>query len=111
MKVAILAVGRLKAGPERELFERYLERAEAAGRRLGLSFASHEFPESRAGSAEARKDQEAAAILARSPPDTVLIALDEHGSALDSAAFAKRLGVWRDGGRSNLAVVIGGPDG
>jgi len=26
MKIAILAVGRLKAGPERDLFERYLDR-------------------------------------------------------------------------------------
>jgi 23S rRNA (pseudouridine1915-N3)-methyltransferase len=111
MKIAILAVGRLKAGPERELSERYFDRAEAAGRRLGLSFTAHEFPESRAGSAEARKDQEAAAILARSPPDAVLIVLDERGSALDSAAFAKRLGAWRDGGKSEVTVVIGGPDG
>ena len=67
MKIAILAVGRLKAGPERDLFERYLERAAAAGRRLGLSCALNEFPESRAAGAEARKDQEAELILAKSP--------------------------------------------
>jgi 23S rRNA (pseudouridine1915-N3)-methyltransferase len=111
MKIAILAVGRLKAGPERDLFERYLDRAAAAGRRLGLSFALNEFPESRAGSAEARKDQEAEVILTKSPRDQVLIALDERGAALDSAAFAKRLRTWRDGGKGDVAVAIGGPDG
>jgi len=111
MKIAILAVGRLKAGPERDLFERYIDRAAAAGRRLGLSFALNEFPESRAAGAEARKDQEAEVILAKSPRDAVLIALDERGTALDSMAFAERLRVWRDGGKGDVTVVIGGPDG
>ena len=91
MKIAILAVGRLKAGPERELFGRYHDRAAAAGRGTGLAFALSEFPESRASSGDARKDQEAAVILARMPRDAVLIALDERGTTLDSAAFAERL--------------------
>src|SRR5579871_4946167 len=111
MKIAILAVGRLKAGPERELFERYHDRAAAAGRRLGLAFTLSELAESRAGSAETRKDQEAEAILARTPHDAMLIALDERGTPLDSQAFAERLRSWRDGGRSDVAIVIGGADG
>ena len=35
MRVIIAAVGRLKAGPERELSVRYSERAAAGGRRIG----------------------------------------------------------------------------
>jgi 23S rRNA (pseudouridine1915-N3)-methyltransferase len=111
VRIAILAIGRLKAGPERDLFERYRERAAATGRRLGLSFDLAEVAESRAGSAEARKDQEATAILAKTPRDGVLIALDEHGTSLGSAAFSERLRNWRDSGKADVVVAIGGPDG
>jgi 23S rRNA (pseudouridine1915-N3)-methyltransferase len=111
MKIAIIAVGRLKAGPERDLCGRYLDRAAAAGRRLGFTFATSELPESRAGSSDARKDQEAAAILGKSAPGAVVIALDERGTALDSAGFAERLRRWRDGGKGEISIIIGGPDG
>ena len=82
-----------------------------AARRLSLSFALHEFPESRAGSSEARKDEEAGALLARSPRDAVIVALDERGTTLGSGAFAERLRAWRDGGKGDVSIVIGGPDG
>ena len=36
MRVVVAAVGRLKAGPDRELAERYRDRAVKAGRALGL---------------------------------------------------------------------------
>ncbi|MFJ5489379.1 23S rRNA (pseudouridine(1915)-N(3))-methyltransferase RlmH, partial [Hansschlegelia beijingensis] len=36
MRLVIAAVGRLKAGPERELVARYVERAGQLGRSLGL---------------------------------------------------------------------------
>ncbi len=111
MKVAIVAVGRLKAGPEREILERFLKRAEAAGRRLGLSFSLRELPESRAASPAARKDQEATALLAAVPADAVLIALDETGKSIASEAFATRIATWRDGGKEEVVLIIGGPDG
>ncbi|CAN5304457.1 23S rRNA (pseudouridine(1915)-N(3))-methyltransferase RlmH [soil metagenome] len=111
MNVTIAAVGRLKAGPERELLERYLDRAEKAGKRLGLSFAVREFPESRAAAAGTRKFEEAAAMLAALPAGAVLVALDESGSGLDSRTIAARIGKWRDGGIGELVLAIGGPDG
>ena len=40
----------------------------------------------------------------------VLVALDERGELETSAAFAERLGTWRDAGRS-LTFLIGGADG
>ena len=92
MQMTIAAIGRMKAGPERELAERYVDRVNKAGRRLGLSLAVREFPESRAGSAAARKDQEAAALLAALAAGAVLVALDESGKNLDSRAFAGQLG-------------------
>ena len=111
MRITIAAVGRLKAGPERELLDRYLDRAGKAGRSLGLSFAVREFPESRAASAATRKTDEAASVLAAVPAGAILVALDEDGSILDSRGFAGRIGKWRDGGTADLVLAIGGPDG
>jgi 23S rRNA (pseudouridine1915-N3)-methyltransferase len=111
MLITIAAVGKLKAGPERELFDRYVARATAAGRGLGLTFAVREFTESRAASAPARKDQEAESLLGMLTPGAALVALDEGGGNLDSRAFAERLARWRDQGTGSLVMAIGGPDG
>ena len=37
--------------------------------------------------------------------------LDEHGQALDSRAFAERLGKCRDQGSEEIVFAIGGADG
>ena len=111
MRIIIAAIGRLKAGPERELFDRFVERATAAGRRLGLSLVIREFPESRAATAALRQDQEAAALLQAFPARAVLVALDEKGRALTSAGFAERLAKWRDSGVEDLVFALGGADG
>ena len=45
-------------------------------------------------------------------PDRVTVrALDEHGKALDSAAFAGQLGRWREESIANVVFLIGGADG
>ncbi len=112
MRVSILAVGRMKQGPERELVARYLDRAIASGKPLGLTgFAVTELAESRAGSAASRKTEEARALTAQLPAGGVVIALDEHGKTIGSEDFAKRLGRWRDDGKQALSFVIGGADG
>ena len=41
----------------------------------------------------------------------MLVALDEHGKSIDSATFARQLGLWRDQGIANTIFVIGGADG
>jgi 23S rRNA (pseudouridine1915-N3)-methyltransferase len=111
MKVTIAAVGRLKAGAERELADRYRERAAAAGRRLGLTFGQIEIAESRAGDAGLRKEQEADALLAGLSPGAVIVALDETGRGLTSRDFAERIEKWRDSGIGEVCLAIGGPDG
>jgi 23S rRNA (pseudouridine1915-N3)-methyltransferase len=101
----------MKQGPERELVARYLDRAVAAGKPLGLTgFSVTELAESRAGSAPARKAEEARAIHEHLSGH-VRIALDEHGRTLGSEDFAKRLTRWRDDGKPALGFVIGGADG
>jgi 23S rRNA (pseudouridine1915-N3)-methyltransferase len=112
MKIGIVAVGRLKAGPERDLADRYAERFAQSGRALALTGpAITEIPESAARSAAERNHQEGEAILAAVDPETILIALDERGRTMGSEAFAARLSQWRDGGRKSLTFVIGGADG
>ena len=37
MRLLIAAVGKLKQGPERDLFAHYVERAETMGRKVGLT--------------------------------------------------------------------------
>lgn len=111
LRVMLVGVGRLKAGPERTLAERYLERAVAAGRAIGLGVEMRDIVESRARRAEDRKAEEAGAIRALLPPDAVLLALDETGKATDSAGFAQLVGARRDDGTPALGLVIGGADG
>lgn len=111
MRIAIAAVGRMKSGPERELVSRYLDRATASGRPLALTgFEVTELNESRAGSAAARKVEEARGLRA-ALPEGILVTLDERGKALGSEAFAGLLKRWRDDGRPAVSFVIGGADG
>lgn len=112
MKVAIAAVGRLKAGPERALTERYLERAARAGPAIGLTgFGVVEVAEGRAGNIGVRRDEEAAALAASLPKSAAVVLLDEDGAIWPSRRFADQVARWRDDGRSDLVLAIGGPDG
>lgn len=112
MRLLIAAVGKLKQGPERELFAHYLGRAEAAGRSLHLSpLGVIEVAESKTATPSAREQAEAEALLAKIPSTHRFIALDRQGEALSSEAFAALLAKLRDGGVEGLAFVIGGADG
>lgn len=111
MQPVILAIGRLKDGPERALVERYRQRFDALAGSVGLArLESSEIPESRARRAPDRMREEGAAILARAGSGVVL-AFDERGRSLSSDEFAARIGTWRAERRARLAVLIGGPDG
>ena len=56
----IVAVGRLKRGPERELCEKYLNQFAKTGSFSGFSFDGvREIPESRAANAQSRRREEA----------------------------------------------------
>lgn len=111
MKLVLAAVGRLKAGPERELFDRYAKRAADLAPRVGVSVNFREFEESRARSVEERRAAEARALISAAGAGAFVCALDERGSAASSAGWAAEIGRVRDEGRPAYAVVIGGPDG
>lgn len=112
MRVILAAVGRLKDGGERELFERYHTRFDQAGRALSLGpMTLAELPESRAAEPALRKADESARLMKAASTASVIIALDETGRQETSAAFARRLAQWRDEGAGTIAFLIGGPDG
>ena len=104
MRLHIVAVGKLKAGPHLALARHYAER-------LAWPLAVREVEEKRPLPAAELKEREGALLLAAVPAGAVLIALDEHGRSLTSPAFAQKLAQWRDGGITDLAFVIGGADG
>src|SRR5262245_65101186 len=112
MRVMIAAVGRLKAGPERELAERYLKRTAQAGRSVGLTdFDVIEIRESRADNAERRMLEESIAIANVIPERAVVVILDERGESVGSASFAGLLKTWREETRPAVVFIIGGADG
>jgi 23S rRNA (pseudouridine1915-N3)-methyltransferase len=112
MRILVIAVGRLKQGPERELAERYRKRFDDIGRRLGFrGLDIHEIAESRARDASLRLAAEAQAILASIPERSVLVTLDERGDNIDSLGLSRHLGRFRDQSVANTVFVIGGADG
>src|ERR1700709_1797749 len=112
MRLLVISIGRLKQGPERELAERYRERFDDIGRKQGFrGLAVHEISESRARDPAARKSEEASPISAAIPDKSVIVALNERGDNVDSAAFARHLGRWRDDSIANTIFGIGGADG
>lgn len=112
MRLILAAIGRLKDGAERDLYERYAERLAASGRALAIGpLALAELPESRAQTADLRKADEAQRLLAAAKPAEARIVLTETGKSLTSEAFARLLAQHRDNGVSALALLIGGPDG
>lgn len=112
MKIVVIAIGRMKAGPERDLLRRYIERAEVTARGVGLTgIQLIEIDESRARASDQRKREEAVGIRAKCPENAAVMFLDESGASLSSEAFALEVGRARDAVTPAMAFVIGGPDG
>lgn len=108
MRVHLLAVGRMRSGPERALVDDYVTRFDRTGRALGLGpLVEHEVEDKRGGGMEAEGE-----LLARAlPAGALLVTMDERGRVMSSPEFAAMLARWRDGGRQDVAFVIGGADG
>ncbi|WP_340108026.1 23S rRNA (pseudouridine(1915)-N(3))-methyltransferase RlmH [Pikeienuella sp. HZG-20] len=105
MRIAILAIGRRKGGPEAMLVKDYLARFDAAGRGLGLGPARLLEIEDRKRAGESRL------LLEAVPDGAFIVALDERGKTMTSRGFAKLIAVKRDESRRDMAFLIGGADG
>jgi 23S rRNA (pseudouridine1915-N3)-methyltransferase len=87
----ILARGKIGRSSEAELVERYLKR-------IAWPTKVTELPD-RGGT------------IPPASPNSVTIALDERGEAMNSMALAKKLEGWRDGGKREARFLIGAADG
>ena len=91
MLLHIVARGRIGRSAEAELVERYLRRIAWPTRITELPDAGGRTPEV--------------------SPHARTVALDERGELLGSAAFADRLGQWRDAGVRETRFLLGAADG
>jgi len=104
MRVLVLAIGKCGKSPEKDLIERYKTR-------LPWKLEIRELAEKRGGSADDCKEKEADLILAAIPDGAKVVALDERGKTLSSAALASTVSDWQNQSISTLVFIIGGADG
>ena len=108
MRIKIVALGRLKSGPELALVEDYSSRFDKLGKGLGIGpLAIIELDDRKGGGKTGETDR----ILRAISDDTYAIALDERGIQMGSLRFAQLMSQSRDYGHKTLAFVIGGADG
>ena len=98
----LIAIGRLRDGPEYKLFERY-------NARLRPRMSVTELPEQR-GTALVIRRREAAELLEALPKQAFVVALDLGGQVLDSVSFSQRLDHWSGLART-VCFLIGGAEG
>lgn len=112
MRFTLSCIGKMKPGAEKDLLDRYLDRARKTGRGLGVSDISiSELPESRAQRSEDRKAEEARGLLGSVSGAARFVVLDENGKNLTSPDFSRRLENWKDEGVPDVVFAIGGADG
>jgi len=87
----IVARGKIGRSPEAELVERYLKRISWPTRVTELPDRGGKMPEL--------------------PANSITVVLDERGTPLSSTELAKKIEVWRDGGKREARFLIGAADG
>ncbi len=102
--ITIGAVGKLKRGPLRDVFDGY------AGR-LRWPLKVHEIDPSKAATAALRREAEAQQLVRTLDRHATVVALDEGGQNLASEALAHKIEQWQVEARTPIAFAIGGADG
>jgi 23S rRNA (pseudouridine1915-N3)-methyltransferase len=112
MRILVAAIGRLRKRAERELVERYADRARRSGRALGFSGPDIvELDEGREANLKLRQKSEGEKLIATVPAGGRRIVLDEGGQSLSTRELGALLARWRDDGVAAATFLIGGPDG
>lgn len=107
-KLIIRAGGIMRAGPEREMVNDYVNRANLLARQTGFLSVEEQAIDVRS----CRSRREETERLFETIPNTALcIALDERGKTLSSRQIAKTLVQGKEDGLSEIYLVIGAADG
>jgi len=108
VKITLRAGGVIRSGPEREMIDDYIQRAQGLAR--GTGFLSVEEQQVDLRSAKSR-DSETQTLLGDVPTGAKLVIFDERGKTPTSRQISKQFAHWRDDGVPQLVLVIGGADG
>lgn len=112
MRLSVVAIGRLRGGPESSLIEDYSTRVRSVGRPLGVSSFEIREMEAPKGLSGAKRQERESALLSQSAGlQSKRVVLDERGKNLSSAGFAGQIAHWRDEGAAEITFMIGGADG
>lgn len=104
MHLTIIAVGRMKKGPESQQIETYLKRCPWPVKII-------EVEEKRPIKGAERMAREGDLILKALMDNVFVVALDERGKSLRSSAFADLIRNHQDQGTAHMVFLIGGADG
>ena len=104
MRVALVAVGKLKRSPLQAAFNDYITR-------LSWPVAIHEIAIAKGPTPAKRREMEANKQQQHPSNASVVVALDKDGRDLTSEALAAQIGDWQVSARADVAFIIGGPDG
>ena len=104
MRITLVAVGRLRKGPEKSLVDHFANR-------ISWQFEIREVEEKRTLDGETLKRREAELLLNNCASRSQIIALDERGKDISSREFANKLGDWQNDRIRDISIIIGGPNG
>jgi len=108
MKIILRAGGVMRSGPERDMVDDYITRAQGLARATGFISITEESVDLRA--AKTRHD-ETLKLLSAIPNTAQIIILDERGKTPKSREIAQSFARWRDDGIAETYFIIGGADG
>ena len=104
MQIIILAIGRVRNDPIKQVYKNYINR-------LPWPCEVRELQNPATSTDGQQKQKEAKLLINALPQNSFSIALDKQGQILSSEAFAKKIGSLRDDGLQCITFLIGGPDG
>lgn len=107
MKITLRASGLMKSGPERELVDDYMSRAQHLGRSLGILDISESAIDTRSAKSRGAETQS----LLSDYSGARLVVLDERGKSQTSRQMAQQITTWRDAAEREIVFAIGGADG
>ena len=108
MKIILRAGGVIRAGPEREMIDDYLRRAQGLARGTGFLSVEEQQVDLRSAKSRATETQ---MLLGDMPAGAKLVIFDERGKTPTSRQISTQFANWRDDSIRQLVLVIGGADG